>query len=482
MGTPLYTVEQLRRIERLAQQGLPSGELMARAGRAAARWIGELHEGRHSICVVAGPGNNGGDGFVVATELRAAGHDVHCVLVGAAQPATDDARAALGRWRSAGGEVGTDLPSDRFDVVVDALLGIGLARPLQGDFLAAAQWIDAQESAVYALDVPSGLDSDRGNWVGGVAGVRASATITFLGDKAGLHTGDGVDAAGSVTVDNLDVSAPASDGVLVDPVDFRTIIVPRRRNTHKGSYGSVLVIGGGVGMVGAPLLAARAALRIGAGRVFVDCIGDPALRVDPMQPELMFRPFATLAGLQTVVVGCGLGQDENARAALEWSLRQEASLVVDADALNLMAEDAGCRNLLLTRNAPTVLTPHPLEAARLLGSTAAAVQSDRIGAARSLAGSTRARIVLKGAGSVIADADGRYAINPTGGPALATAGTGDALAGLLGGLLAQSFDAWQATLAAVWLHGQAAIGGDVGLVASEIAPRAVAALRALRGD
>jgi hydroxyethylthiazole kinase-like uncharacterized protein yjeF len=481
MGTALYTVEQLRRIEHSAQQGLPRGELMARAGRAAARWIGELHRSRQSICVVAGPGNNGGDGFVAAAELRAVGHDVRCVLLGAPQPATEDARAALARWRSVGGEVEPQLPSDRFDVVVDALFGIGLARPLQGEFLGAAQWIDAQDAAVYALDVPSGLDADRGNWVGGVTGVHASATITFLGDKPGLHTGDGVDAAGSVTVDELGVPGPASDGVLVDPVDFRSVIAPRRRNTHKGSYGSVLVVGGGVGMVGAPLLAARAALRIGAGRVFVDCIGDPTLRVDQIQPELMFRPHATLAGLQAIVVGCGLGFDEKAHAAVEWSLRQDASLVVDADALNLIAEDAGCRSLLLARSAPTVLTPHPLEAARLLGSTAAAVQSDRVAAARALAAAGRSRIVLKGAGTVIADADG-YAINPTGGPALATAGTGDALAGLLGGLLAQSFDARQAALAAVWLHGQAAIGGDVGLVAGEIAPRAVAALRALRGD
>lgn len=481
MGMPLYTVEQLRHFEHAAQQGLPPGELMARAGRAAALWIGELHQGQHSVCIVAGPGNNGGDGFVVASQLRAAGHDVRCVLIGASLPATDDARAALARWQAAGGEVESRLPSDRFDVVVDAMFGIGLARPLQGDFLAAAEWIEAQDCAVYALDVPSGLDADRGNWVGGVAGVRATATITFLGDKPGLHTGDGVDAAGSVTVDNLGLAPPPGDGVLADPVDFRAVITPRRRNTHKGSYGSALIVGGGVGMFGAPLLAARAALRIGAGRVFVDCIGDPMLRVDPVQPELMFRPHATLTGLQAIVVGCGLGLDEAARAALEWSLRQDAALVIDADALNLIAEDAGCRNLLLARTAPTVLTPHPLEAARLLGSTASSVQSDRIAAAQTLARTCHATVVLKGAGTVIADADG-YAINPTGGPALATAGTGDALAGLLGGLLAQSFVARQATLAAVWLHGQSAIGGDVGLVASEIAPRAVAALRALRGD
>lgn len=480
MGTPLHSVAQLRQIEHAAQQGLPEGELMARAGRAAARWIGELSGDRRRICIVAGPGNNGGDGFVAASELRAAGHDVTCVLVGAHEPATQDAHAAFDRWRAGGGAVERALPQRGFDVVVDALLGIGLTRPLQGDFLAAARWIDEQAARIYAIDVPSGLDCDRGGWVGGVAGVCATATITFLGDKPGLHTGDGVDAAGNITVDALGVAPAASDGVLADPVDFAAVTAPRRRNSHKGTYGNALVLGGGAGMVGAALIAARAALRIGAGRVFVDCIGE-GLRVDPVQPELMFRPHASLEGLQVIVVGCGLGQDEPARQALAWSLRQDATLVIDADALNLLARDEGFQSQLSARGAPSVLTPHPLEAARLLGTTAAEVQTDRVAAARELAGRCGSTIVLKGAGSVIAEV-GRYAINPTGGPALATAGTGDALAGLIGGLFAQGYETWSATLAAVWLHGQAALGGDVGLVAGEIAPRAVAALRALRGD
>lgn len=483
MGTSLHTVAQLRRIEHDAQRGLPAGELMARAGRAAARWIGELSCGRQKICVVAGPGNNGGDGFIAASELRAAGHDVVCVLIGAQQPTTEDARSALDRWRAAGGAVESSLPPQgqgRFDIIVDALLGIGLTRALQGDFLAAARWIGEQDAAVYSIDVPSGLDADRGCWVGGVAGVCAAATITFLGDKPGLHTGDGLDAAGNVTVDSLGVPGAPSDGVLVDPVDFGAVTAPRRRNSHKGTYGNMLVLGGGTGMVGAALIAARAALRIGAGRVFVDCIGD-RLRVDPMQPELMFRSHASLEGLQAIVVGCGLGQDEIAQRAISWSLQQDAVLVIDADALNLIAGDAAFQSQLAARKASSVLTPHPLEAARLLGASAAEVQSDRVAAARELARRCGSTVVLKGAGSVIADAS-RYAINPTGGPALATAGTGDALAGLVGGLLAQGFDTWPATLAAVWLHGQAALGGDVGLVAGEIAPRAVAALQALRGD
>jgi ADP-dependent NAD(P)H-hydrate dehydratase / NAD(P)H-hydrate epimerase len=230
------------------------------------------------------------------------------------------------------------------------------------------------------------------------------------------------------------------------------------------------------------LLAARAALRSGAGRVYVDCIGAPELSVDPLQPELMFRRHSTLSRLGSIVVGCGLGLDDQARAALAWSLASEAALVIDADGLNLLAQ-ATAPSAVAARRAVTVLTPHPLEAARLLRSDAAAVQADRLGAARALAREHDCLVVLKGAGTVVAQADGRCAINPTGGPALATAGTGDVLSGLLGGFLAQGHDAWSAALAAVWLHGAAAEGsGDRGLVASDIAPRAMQALRTLQAE
>jgi hydroxyethylthiazole kinase-like uncharacterized protein yjeF len=234
-------------------------------------------------------------------------------------------------------------------------------------------------------------------------------------------------------------------------------------------------------MVGAPLLAARAALRLGAGRVYVDCIGAPELRVDPVQPELMFRPHSSLEEIECAVAGCGLGTDDDARAALAWAIERPHALVVDADGLNLLATDASLRQSLLQRQAVTVLTPHPLEAARLLATSAHAVQADRIGAARRLAAEYRAIVVLKGAGSVIARPDGRATINPTGSPALATAGTGDVLAGMLGALIAQCFDGWQAVLAATWLHGAAVHGlGDIGLVAGDVAPRAVEVLRGLR--
>jgi len=482
MGTPLFTVAQLRALEQAAQAGLPPGELMARAGRGAARRIDALAgDRRASVCIVCGPGNNGGDGFVVAAELAARGHEVVCVLLGAGQPSATDALAAFRRWRDGGGALLAALPDRRFDIVVDALFGIGLARPLQGAFLAAALWINQHAGRVVALDVPSGLDSDRGAWVGDVEGVRAALTVTFLGDKPGLRTGAGIDAAGEVQVDRLGMEAGLSALALSAPDDFPDVARARRRDTHKGSFGNVLVVGGGPGMVGAPLLAARAALRLGAGRVYVDCIGAPELRVDPGQPELMFRPHASITDPECVVVGCGLGIDSAAHAALAWSLARPRAIVIDADGLNLLAEESAFRATLRERAAPSVLTPHPLEAARLLKSSAHDVQRDRLGAARTLAGDLRAIVVLKGAGTVIAAPDGRSAINPTGSPALATAGTGDVLAGMLGALLAQGFDAWQSVVAAAWLHGAAVRGaGDVGVVAGDLAPRAAEALRGLR--
>jgi hydroxyethylthiazole kinase-like uncharacterized protein yjeF len=483
MGASLYTVEELRAIEQAAQRELAPGELMARAGRGAARRIDQVAGNRRaSVCVVAGPGNNGGDGFVVARELASRGHDVSCVLIGAARPSADDALAAFQRWHEGGGAVLSSLPDRRFDIVVDALLGIGLARPLQGAFLEAARWLGAHGARVVALDVPSGLDSDRGAWVGGVEGVRADVTITFIGDKPGLHTGAGVDAAGEVQVDALALAAPAARLRLILPEDFPDIARPRRRDTHKGSFGSVLVLGGGPGMVGAPLLAARAALRLGAGRVYVDCIGAPELRVDPVQPELMFRTHRSLEAIECVVVGCGLGTEGDARSALAWAVERPHALVVDADGLNLLAADPALLQALKTREGVAVLTPHPLEAARLLRIPANEVQSDRIAAARRLSGLCNAIVVLKGAGSVVAEPGGATALNPTGSPALATAGTGDVLAGMLGALIAQGFDPWQAVLAGTWLHGAAVRGtGDIGVVAGDLAPRAAEALRGLRG-
>lgn len=483
MAQALLSLEELRALEARVARGLPPGTLMARAGAAAADWIeNRVAPGSH-VAVVCGPGNNGGDGFVAARHLAERGFRVSAILVGADQPATDDALAAWQAWRATGALVLRD-PYDASApaAVIDALFGIGLSRPLSGEGLDAVQWMNERHALRLALDVPSGLDAERGTWVGGVAGVRAHATLSFIAAKAGLFTADGPDAAGEVNVAELEVSVPLASLNLIETVDFRHALAPRAANSHKGSYGRCAIQGGARGMVGAALIAARAALRLGAGRVYVDCLGAPELLFDPIQPELMFRPAAELPELEALVLGCGLGDGEAARSALIAALARACPLVLDADALNLLAADVGLQADLLARSAITVLTPHPAEAARLLRRSVAEVQSDRVGAARELAVATGSIVVLKGAGSVLALRSGRAWINPTGGPALATAGTGDALAGMLGAFFAQGYDMVTATLAAVWLHGQAAAGSHAGLVASEVAPRAADVLDRLRAE
>jgi len=479
MGAPLFPIRTLREIEIAAQASLPAGELMRRAGAAAAKAIHERQRDAR-VLAVCGPGNNGGDGYVCARELAQLGHDV--LVVALAPAAAKDANEAARRWTEAGGRSATQLPTGEcFDVVVDAMFGIGMTRPLSGAYLEAAHWMSSQPKRVIALDVPSGLDADRGVWVGDIPGVRAGETVTFLGAKPGLYTHEGVDAAGRVRIEMLGVEPAIADGALLDVADFAAALAPRRRNSHKGSYGNLLVVGGHVGMVGAALIAARAALRLGAGRVYVDCIGAADLRLDPAQPELMFRRSADVT-VDTIVIGCGLGADAAAAAALRFALLQATPVVLDADALNLIAAEESLRQALQKHGHARVLTPHPLEAARLLGRGAREVQQDRVHAARELANRYGSIVALKGAGSVIAEPGGRYWINTTGSPSLASAGTGDALAGMIGALIVQGIAPEVATRAAVWLHGAASdeFRDEVGLVASEIAPIAARILSRLR--
>ena len=481
MTISLYTVTQLRALEKQVAASLPEGTLMQRAGDVAATWIARRYPLARRILIVCGPGNNGGDGYVCARSLREVGRDVACVAM--ATPVPEDARAAELRWRQTGALTMDCLPNhlDNWDVVVDAMFGIGLARPLAGAYLAAAAAMHAGGGRVVALDLPSGLDADSGAWIGGVSGVHADCTVSFLGAKPGLFTAAGVDACGLIVIDALGVTLPAGAGRLIDPSDFAALAAPRRRNSHKGSFGNLLVIGGASGMLGAPLLAARAGLRLGAGRVYVDVIGG-GVSLDPVMPELMFREASTLDEVDATVIGCGLGREPMACARLAAALQRPGACVIDADALNLLANDATLSALARGATAPCVLTPHPLEAARLLGTDVATVQADRIGAAQSLAREFDHWVVLKGAGSVAAHRDAFW-INPTGNSALATAGTGDALAGFIGALLAQGYDAQTSVLGAVWLHGRAAddFAQDVGLVASDLgvlAARALAKLRA----
>jgi hydroxyethylthiazole kinase-like uncharacterized protein yjeF len=494
MNQLLYSVDEIRAIERSAAAALEPGTLMRRAGQAAARFALDLIGKRRDLPVLllAGPGNNGGDALEVAANLRAAGIETVVLHLPGAAPSPEAQRASQ-RAHGSGARFVEQLPDHAFSLIVDGLFGIGLERPLDQRCEGLVVALAGRECPVLALDVPSGLDADTGNVIGDGAShcaLKATHTITFIGDKPGLHTADGRDHAGQVLVDALGIEpqhlVPAR-ARLNDPELFAQNLKLARRgqNSHKGSFGSVAVVGGAHGMGGAAILAARAALYSGAGRVFVASLAPPPA-YDSVHPELMFRDAFSfdLAG-RTCVVGPGMGESPEARRLLGKALQQDAPMVIDADALNLIAAGADLRDRLAHRAAPTVLTPHPLEAARVLGVTAAIVQADRLAAARELAARLNAVVVLKGSGTVIARATGEVVINPTGNPGLATAGTGDVLAGICGALLAQGWDAQQAAMCSVWLHGAAADAlvldgvGPIGMTAGELAPAARALFNAL---
>ena len=477
----LYSVAEIRQAEQAAAVQLAPGTLMQRAGQAAARIAIELlgEAPARPVLVLAGPGNNGGDALEAAASLAQAGVEVTIVhLAGPNEPSAETARA-LAKARASTAEFVDAVAGDgHWSLLVDGLFGIGLARPVEGAARAMIDAVNAMDCPVLALDVPSGLDADSGAVIGpdGMA-VRATHTVTFIGDKPGLHTFAGRDYSGQVLVARLGVEEdmlPAASVHLNDPHMFDLAFVPRQHDSHKGSFGDVVVIGGAHGMAGAPILAARAALFSGAGRVYVASI-DHGPAYDSAQPELMFRDAANhnFAG-STVVAGPGMGDSATAIRVLVQALDGDSPLVLDADAINLVAASPDLQSRLSARHAPSILTPHPLEAARLLGVTAGVIQGDRLEAAREIAARFDAYVVLKGSGTIIAMPDGEAAINPTGNPGLASAGTGDVLAGLCGSLLAQGWPARDAALAAVWMHGVAADRlvldgvGPIGLTAGEL--------------
>ncbi len=435
----------------------PDVSLMERAGAAAAELAGTVaSESGGPALVLAGPGNNGGDALVAARRLGMQGF--RAVVVSRADPGRlpPDAARAWSAWHESGGTIQPDIPSGQhFSLVIDGLFGVGLRRDVAGD---EARWIaeaNRMPCPTLALDVPSGLDSDSGR-VHGCA-VRADYTLTYLGLKPGLFTGDGPDYAGSLLLDTLGVDAtslPATPGIALTRLEPRHCLAARAMNSHKGQFGHVGIIGSSPGMVGAGLIAGRAALAQGAGSVTVGAL-DERIVVDYLDPRMMFAPPESLAGARpdVLAIGPGLGQSARAHALLEATLAAPCPLVVDADALNLLANDPELAREAARRSPPTLLTPHPGEAARLLGVTSADVQARRVEVAQRLSAQYRAHVVLKGAGSVIAHPDGRYAINTSGGPWLAQAGSGDRLTGMITALLGQGMAAGDALEAAVWLHG-----------------------------
>lgn len=480
----LYLSHEIRAIE----QAAASDRLMHKAGMAVAALATELVaqavESSHGnpILIVAGPGNNGGDALVAALQLKQNLHKVIVVLAGAVNNLPPDAAAACEDWLAAGGTLQNTIPPDmQFGLVIDGLFGIGLQRPLEGHYAKLVQQINQFNCPVLAIDTPSGLNADTGCILGHA--IVATHTLSFIGLKPGFFMVDGPDLTGKIQLNDLGVriGKNTAKGSLLTRDMFMPALAPRKQNSHKGLYGNVAVVGGSSGMTGAMLLAARAALLIGSGRVYGGLLAEHGALLDPLQPELMLRRAPGLhrqIEASCAVVGPGLGQSQQAvQIVTEW-LAEPVPLVLDADALRLVASHVELKTVLQQRQYPTVITPHPGEASALLGCSGSEIQHDRIGSALKLAQELRATVILKGAGTVCADTDGSWAINTTGNPGLASAGTGDVLAGIIGGLIAQGLQASRAARLGVFVHGAAADAlvaqgiGPVGLTASEVALKA----------
>lgn len=483
----VFFTAEIREIERQAAMLPKPPRLMEKAGLAAAQVVREriLKNPYQCVLVLAGPGNNGGDAFVVARYLKEWGNAVTVVFTGERSRVPPDAKQAMQAWLDIGGEILADIPDGdkNWDAIIDGLFGIGLDqsrnRPIEGTYREWADTVNRMNVPVVALDIPSGLGSDDGCIYG--TAIRAAITVTFIGLKPGLFTHFGPECCGTVVLRDLDIQ-------LATPIEPHAWLLnqkltqsllppPRPGNSHKGSFGNVAILGGSTGMTGAALLAGRAALHLGAGRVYLGLLADNAPPVDFSQPELMLRPpsgLFRLEHLNCLIVGPGLGNSPDALSWLESALDTGLPLVLDADALNLIALNPHLGKKLSQRNAPAILTPHPAEAARLLNTDTAAVQHDRMNAALQIAQQFNRHVVLKGAGSICCFPDGRRYINTSGNPGLSTAGTGDVLAGMIGALLAQGLSPDRALLLAIYLHGAAADHllqqnrGPLGMVASEV--------------
>lgn len=479
----LYSATQVRELDRraIAELGIPGYTLMQRAARASfdalrAHWP---HAGR--IAVFCGPGNNGGDGYEIARLAQAAGMRVDLVQVGSL-PATGDAVTARAAWLDDGGEfsLGTGASvRDRLagaDVICDAIFGIGITREVTGAAREAIEAINARAAAqrVLAVDLPSGLDADTGAVHG--AAVRADLSLSFIGRKLGAYTAEGPDYCGEREHADLDLPADflaSAQGVadLLDSAELSGALPMRLRSAHKGRHGHVLIVGGDQGMAGAVLLAARGALRAGAGLVSVATRTVHAPMLSMAQAEVMARAVETPAELDELIARCsviavgpGLGQGAWARALFARVVESGKALVIDADALNLLAESP--------RALPPscILTPHPAEAARLLGKTTSEIQADRVAAIDAVAARYGATVVLKGAGSLVRDRS--LALCPYGNPGMGVGGSGDVLTGVIAALVAQGLAGEAAARMGVLAHAlagdRAATQGERGMLPSDL--------------
>ena len=457
----LFGTEKTRRIEQLQSQALAPYTLMQRAGAALARLAMAVAPHAQDIWLACGPGNNGGDGLQAAALLQAWGKRCHVSWAGSGANMSPDTAQAWEQAQGAGVHWCDSLAdvSAEVGLCIDAMLGLGShGRTIEG---LMAQWIDQiqnQTAPVLAVDLPTGLNPDTGALNN--RAVRASHTLSLLTLKPGFFTAHGKDQTGVVWLDNL--RDPLDTPTPLPIPDAYVLGAPpltqRLHASHKGSYGDVAIVGGASGMAGAAVLAASAALHAGAGRVYVSLLDDNTPAYDPNQPELMFRALADLS-LSAMAVVCGCGAGQQALAAVQAVLPASRSLVLDADALNAIAAEPTLVQSLQARaaaGAASVVTPHPLEAARLLACSAAQVQQDRLSAAARLAELLQCCVVLKGSGTVVCAPGQTPQICPTGNASLASGGTGDVLAGLIGARLAQGMGAWEAACAGVYQHGRLA--------------------------
>lgn len=451
---PLHDTAASRQQEAIAIAAAGPHVLMQRAGLAVAQLGLALAPHARTIWIACGPGNNGGDGLEAAMHLQQWGKKAVVQWLGDPTRLPPDAAASLQRARHAGATfAAAPPPLEQRDLCIDALLGLGGRAPAG----AIAESIDAVRrcgATVLAIDLPTGLCADTGAQHDHA--VRADHTLSLLTLKPGLFTGHGRDLAGQVWFEDLGTGTDAHSATawLAGPPPASA----RAHASHKGSYGDVAVIGGAPGMRGAAVLASMAALHAGAGRVYLSPLGEDGAADMTRWPELMWRRPEALP-LHSLAVACGCGGGTRVGALLPRVLAEARQLVLDADALNAIAQDTTLQTQLRQRGGrgqPTVLTPHPLEAARLLGCSTAAVQADRLACARQLADHFGATVVLKGSGSVIVAPGRRARINPTGNARLATAGTGDVLAGMVAAQLAAGAPALEAACAAVFRHGAAA--------------------------
>jgi hydroxyethylthiazole kinase-like uncharacterized protein yjeF len=473
----LYRTAQVKELDRVAiqERGIPGFELMSRAGYEVFQCIRNKWPDTQSVAVFCGAGNNGGDGYIVARLALEAGLKVSVYSFSDPVNVKGDALAAYQSYVEAKGTISPFQAEEVIDadVMVDALLGTGLDRPVTGLYALAIQVINKSQAHVVAVDSPSGLNADTGNVMG--CAVKADCTVTFIGLKQGLFTGHAADYCGEIFYTVLAVPEDIFQGISSSAVRVVKTPLPRRdRCAHKGNYGHVLIVGGDWGYSGAARLAGEAALRVGSGLVSVATRTEHAGLMNLNRPELMCHGVETAGQLAAllekasiVVIGPGLGQSDWAKELFIATIKAQKPLIIDADGLNLLARSP-------VTNLDWILTPHPGEASRLLSCSTAEIQQGRFAAVSAVQAKYGGIAVLKGAGTLIASED-EIAVSTTGNPGMASGGMGDVLSGVIAGLLAQGLSLKNAAQQGVYLHGlaadlAAAKDGERGLLASDLMP------------